>query len=203
MVFTACVFFGIVWGRLKGGDSRVATYEFRPLLYIPWLYLLCTNLLTTRRQYRRLLLLAMVAIAIQSVFSLLYYRGLPPEQREVLEALTEHAATVHMNALFVFTFAVWTLKCRAWLRWAMLALCVPVVWAYLLSQRRAAMVSFIVGLIVLLVVLFHYRRRVFWFCSTVMAVLGSAFVVATWNAAGCARPPRDGRQDGALPGTTP
>ena len=102
----------------------------------------------------------------------------------MLESLSEHSATVHMNALFVFTLAVWTLKCRAWLRWVMLALCVPVVYAYLLSQRRAAMVALFVGIIVLLVVLFYCRRRVFWFFSVTMSVLGSGFVLATWNATG-------------------
>ena len=46
------------------------------------MYILVTNLLHDAAQYRRLLLLAMVAIAIQSIFALVYYRGLPAEVKQ-------------------------------------------------------------------------------------------------------------------------
>jgi hypothetical protein len=85
MVFTGFVFVGVFRGKFLGaGDTRVALYEARPLLYLPLVYVLITNLLTTRRQYRILLLLAFSAVAIQSVFALSYYRSLPDEKREVL-----------------------------------------------------------------------------------------------------------------------
>ena len=69
MVFTGFVLIGIVTGKSSGGDTRVAIFEFRPLLYIPIVYILLTNLLTTRRQYRRLMLLCRwSAVSIQSIF---------------------------------------------------------------------------------------------------------------------------------------
>ena len=61
LVFTGFVVFGLVRGQvLGGGDTRIAIFEARPLLYLPLVYILVTNLLTTRRQYQRLLLLAFV-----------------------------------------------------------------------------------------------------------------------------------------------
>ena len=55
--------------------------------------------------------LALVAVSIQSIFSLLYYRGLPAARaQETLESLSEHSATIHMNALFIFLLAVWLLQ---------------------------------------------------------------------------------------------
>ncbi len=61
MVFTGFVFLGLVYGLSRGGhDTTVAVWEIRPLLYLPILYVLITNLLTTARQYERLFMCALV-----------------------------------------------------------------------------------------------------------------------------------------------
>ncbi len=185
MIFLGFVLVGIFRGKFLGaGDTRIALFESRPLLYLPLVYVLITNLLTTRRQYRILLLLAFSAIAIQSVFALSYYNGLSDEKREVLESLSEHSATIHMNALFMFFLAILLLKCRKELRWFVAALIPTVAWAYFLSQRRAAMIALFVGLALLAVVLFYRRRRVFWFFAPISAILTIGYLGATWNAGG-------------------
>ncbi|MET0459747.1 MAG: O-antigen ligase family protein [Ilumatobacteraceae bacterium] len=184
MVFTTFVVFGILRGTSSGGDTRVAIFEFRPLLYLAVVYVLITNLLSTRRQYRRLLLVSIVAISIQSIFSLFYYRGLPEELRLSLESLNEHAATIHMNALFVFLASLWLLRARGLLRWMVILLAVPVVYAYILSQRRAAMVALFVGLFMVVVTLYYRRRRAFWVVVPLSLVFGIGLILATWNAQG-------------------
>ena len=185
MVFSGFVLLGFFKGRfLSGGDTRVALFEVRPLLYLPIVYILITNLVITRRQYKLLLMLAFSAVAIQSIFALLYYRGLSDEQREVLESLSEHSATVHMNALFVFLLGLLLFKCRKELRWFVALLVPPVLWAYLLSQRRAAMIALFVGVTVLAAVLFCRRRRMFWFFTPTAVVLTLGYLAATWNARG-------------------
>jgi hypothetical protein len=199
-IFAGFVVWGLMWGKATGGDTRAAIFEVRPLLYLPLMYLLVTNLLTTRRQYRVLVVLAVVAVAIQSIFALVYYRGLPDEVRESLESLSEHSATVHMNALFIFGLSVAALRCRPQLRWLMALLAVPVVYAYLLSQRRAAMVSFFVAVVVLLVVLFYRRRRAFWFVTPLFAVVGAVFVAGTCNASGAVGLPAQAVKTVLFPG---
>jgi O-Antigen ligase len=185
MVFTAFVLAGFVRGKFLGsGDTRVALFEVRPLLYLPLIYILITNLLTTRRQYKLLLLLAFSSVAIQSIFALSYYRSLPDEKREVLESLSEHSATIHMCALFVFLLALALLKCRRELRWYVACLVPPVIWAFLLSQRRAAMIALFVGVVALAAVLFHRRRRMFWFFTPAAAVVAIGYLGATWNSTG-------------------
>lgn len=184
IVFTGFVVVGFLHGAVTGGDRRVAIFEARPLLYIALFYLAVTNLLTTRRQYEFLLVTAFVAVSIQSLFALAYYRGLPVEQREVLESLSEHAATVHMNALFLFWLALVLLKNARWRRWTIAALLPPVVYAYMLSQRRAAMVALVAGIVVLLMVLYRRRRNTFWVFTPAFVLLGAGFVAATWNATG-------------------
>lgn len=184
VTFGGFVFLGLARGISSGGDRNIALFEARPLVYLPLVYILVTNLLTTRAQYRRLVVMALVAVSIQSIFSLLYYRGLDRYAQENLESLSEHSATIHMNAMFVFLLAVYLFKCSASLRWLATICVIPVFYAFALSQRRAAMVALFIGIVVLCVVLFFRRRRAFWFFVPTMIVLGAGYVVATWNAGG-------------------
>ncbi len=183
-IFTGFVLFGYARGIASGGDKRIAIFEGRTLFYIVIVYILVTNLLTTRRQYVRLVMTAMVAVSIQSIFSLQYYRGLSSEARKSLETLSAHSATITMDALFVLFLAAVMFKCSRWLRWVTFVMCIPVMWAYLLSQRRAAMVALFIGIFIVLVVTYHRRRRAFWFVAPATVLLGTGFVVATWNAIG-------------------
>ena len=184
LVFSGTVLFAILRTVGTGADKRIAFFEARPLLYVGVVYLLITNLLTTRQQYVRLLFLASTAISIQSIFSLVYYQQLPPDERENLESLSEHSATVLMDMLLVFLLAVLMFKCSRWMRWAVALMAPPVVYAYLLSQRRAAMVAMFIGVTTLVIILYHRRRRAFWFFTPATVVLGLGFVLATWNATG-------------------
>jgi O-antigen ligase len=130
------------------------------------------------------MLASLVAVAIQSVFALIYYGGLPDAERAELESLTEHSATVHMNAVIVFAICAWLFHARGWVRWLALVLAVPTAWAYILSQRRAAMVALFAGVIMILVALYIRRRRAFWILAPSLAVVLAGLVLATWNATG-------------------
>ncbi len=65
-----------------------------------------------------------------------------------------------------------------------LLLAIPVAWAYILSQRRAAMIALFVGVFILICILYQRRRRAFWFVAPTTLFLGAGFVLATWNAQG-------------------
>jgi O-antigen ligase len=184
VVFTGFVVVGFARGIASGGDKRIAIFEGRALFYVLVMYVLVTNLLTTRRQYVRLVMVAMVGVAIQSIFSLEYYRGLPDAERASLESLGEHSATVPMNALFVLLIGAVVFKGSRWLRWSTFVLAIPVAYAYILSNRRAAMVALFVGIIIIIAVLFQRRRRAFWIIAPTTVLVGLGFVLATWNASG-------------------
>jgi O-antigen ligase len=184
-VFTGFVVAGLFYGVfVMGGDTRAAVFEVRPLLYLPLIYILVTNLFETRVQYQRLLLLAFVAVSVQSVFALSYYRYLSETEKEALESLSEHSATIHMNAMFMFLLGLWLLRGRRWVLATVLVLTPTVFWAYLLSQRRAAMVALFLGIALLTVIVYHRRRRAFWWFTPTALVLGGIFVAGTWNAQG-------------------
>jgi hypothetical protein len=191
IIFSGFVLLGLLHGKFTGGDTRIAIFEARPLLYLGAIYLLVTNLFTTRAQYHLALMVSMVAIAIQSVFSLVYFARLTPIERSELESLSEHGATIHMDALLIFMLAAWALRCSAKTRIALTIMAIPVTWAYLLSQRRAAVVALAVGVIALLIVLFYRRRRAFWFVTPTFFVLALGYILATWNAGGAIGLPAD------------
>ena len=154
------------------------------MLYLPVMYVLITNHFVTRRQYRRVFALAVVAISIQSVFALVYYRSLPAVERGLLESLTDHPASVTMNAVFLVLVCLLAFGGSKFYIWIVAVLTLPVAYAYLLSQRRAAMVAFFIGVLALLGVLFVRRKRLFWIITPTMIVLGLGFLAVTWNAAG-------------------
>lgn len=184
LVFTGFVFLGIFHGSLTGGDRNVALLEFRPLLYLVAVYALIPNVLVTAKQFRIAFGVAMVAVSFQSLFALNYYRSLPSAERGVIESLSEHSAAVTMNVAFIFFVGLLAFGGARWLRWIVAFLVVPVFFAFLLSQRRAAAVALFVGLIVLAVVVFARQRRLFWKVVPPITVCAVLFIMATWNSSG-------------------
>jgi hypothetical protein len=185
-VFGGFVIFGIVRGYLAGWDRNVALLEFRPLLYLIGVYALIPNVLVTAKQFRIAFGLAIGAVAFQSIFSLNYYRNLAAAERGVIESLSEHTAAVAMNIVFVYLIGLMAFGAARWLRWTVAVATIPVVFAFGLSQRRAAAVALFVGLAVLAVVVFARQRRLFWKVVPLIAVAAVLVVVATWNATGAA-----------------
>jgi O-antigen ligase len=200
LVLGAFVFFGIVRGVGSGGASNIALLEFRPLVYLIALYALIPNVLVTRTQYRITFALALVAVTIQSLLTLGYYQTLSSTARELLEELSEHTATVAMNVVFLFLLALIAFGGTRWKRWAVAGLLPPVVYAFLLSQRRAAMIALFAGLVVLAAVLFFRRRRRFWKVVPVLGVLGVLYVLATWRAKGAVGLPANAVKTVLFPG---
>jgi hypothetical protein len=184
LTFEVFVVMGFLKGAGAGGARNAAIIEVRGLLYLAVVYLLVTNVLTTRRQYHRVFACAMVAVGIQSLFTIVYYRQLAPKLRGAIEDLTEHPASVIMNVLFIYLLCLVLFRGSRWRVWAFSVFLPTIFAAYLLSQRRAAMVALFAGLIILAVVLFFRRRPTFMKIVPAAIVLIVLFVAATWNTQG-------------------
>jgi O-antigen ligase len=182
LVFTGFVVLGVLYGIARGGDTRVAVFEVRPLLYLPMVYVLASNLCSTAGQYRRLLWTAMAAVVSNSLLSLSYYTGLSHGRQTSLESLGEHGSAVGMNTLFVLLIGTCLLRgCSARSRCVLILVTLPVGWVYFLSNRRAAVVGLLAGLALFSVVLFWRQRRTFWKVVPIVSVLVAAYVAAFWN----------------------
>jgi hypothetical protein len=182
LVFAAFVAFGLVFGLARGGNSNVALWQARPLLYVPVVYILLTNLLRRRGQYVRLYWLIMIAISINGIFALLYYRGLSAAARDAAESFVQHGAAVGMNTMFILIGALWMYpKTSRWARLLLPVAAIPVVAAYLFSQRRAGFIALLLGAVVLAAMLYTTNRRAFWRIVPAATLVLTAFIGVFWN----------------------
>jgi hypothetical protein len=188
MVFGAFMIVGFVHGvLLKGGDRNAAVWEFRPMIYLIVLYLLVTNIFTSRAQYRRLVWFLMTAVCINGILAFIYYLSLDPAAFDEMESLVQHPATVPMNAMILLIIGVRLFKVRSLaLRWLLPIMAIPVVIVYVLSQRRAAIVALVGGLVIAFAVLNWTNRKLFWKITPVVVVLLVGYVGAFWNSTGTA-----------------
>ncbi len=182
MVFTLFLAFGLVHGLATGGDRNAAFWEIRAMLYLPVAYVLLMNLVDRKEQYRRLYTLIMVAVFINSIIALLNYGTLSEEKKESLESFVAHGATLPMNAMLVLLAASWLFKDGSRAKRAVLPFAlVPVVYVYIISERRAGFIALLGALILLGMFLFWTRPRAFWKVVPVVFLIGAAYTGAFWN----------------------
>lgn len=182
MAFTGFLLFGLVNGLARGGNSNAAFWELRALLYLPLIYVLLTNLFTKRRQYQALFWLIMIAVFINSIIALWYQSTLTAAEQAGSETLVAHGATLPMNAMIVLIAAAWMLKGGSQARRYLLpVLAIPAVIVYLESQRRAAVVALVAGLLMFAVFLFWTNRKKFWKIAPVALIFAALYTTAFWG----------------------
>ncbi len=182
MVFAFFVAVGLITGMSRGGDSRAAIFEVRPLIYFVLFTVLVVNVCSNRRDYQLMLYAALGAIFVQGLLSLKFYLALPGVVRQDLEALNEHGSAISMNLLFAMLFAALAFRgVSKRTRWTLLLLSLPLVYVYFVSQRRAAVVALGVALILIGIMLFMRQRRTFWKVVPLVGVIALGYIGAFWN----------------------
>lgn len=183
MIFTLFLFFGLAHGLTSGGgNSQAALWEIRAVLYLPLGYVLLMNLVDRAEQYLRLYALIMLAVFINSILAIISLAQLTEAQRTSMESFIAHGATLPMNTMLVLLAASWLFKNTSGVRRAVLPFAlVPVVYVYLISERRAAFVALLGAILVLGVFLFWERRKTFWKVAPVILLLLAAYTGAFWN----------------------
>lgn len=173
---------GLVIGLSRGGDSRVAVLEARPLIYLPFVYLLVVNVCRTIADYRRMYWAAIAGIFVQSLLSLNYLLRLPQAARTDIDSLNEHGSAIGMNLVFTMTILALAYRGVSWrVRLTMLAASAPVLWVYLIAQRRAAFIGLGAAMIVFALILFWRQRRTFWKVIPITSIIFFGYVGAFWN----------------------
>jgi len=182
LLFGAFVAFGFFWGVSRGGDFTVAMWELRPLVYLVAMFVLASNLLDRPSQYVRLAWLVVLAVSIQNFFALYYYYGLSMAERDALEALTEHPTSLLYSFVFLLTLTLICVRsCSNVARFLLVLTCIPTMWVFVLSQRRAAFIALMAGFVVLAIVLWLRRRTVFIALVPLAALAFVGYTAAFWN----------------------
>jgi len=184
MVFLAFIFFGLFYGVSTGGNLNIALWESRPLFYLVAMLVLTNNLIETRQQASNLLWAALLALFVEGVIGSYTFLIVLKGSLQGVEAITEHAAAIHMNTLFVLAAASWLYK-SSWTKRLVLPLMIlPVSLTYLATQRRAAFLTLGIALLLMAILLFRENRKAFWLIVPPIAVVGLLYIAVFWNASG-------------------
>jgi len=175
---------GLVYGAARGGDLNIGLWECRSMFYLPLSYFLSVNLVEDRRDVAKVVWAAMAALTIEALVGCsVFFLDLKMDLSQV-EAITEHSAAVHMNALFVMLVADWLFKGPLARRMVLLAVAPFVGITYLATQRRASYVTLAVALLLITVVLYRENRRLFWLLVPPAGLIAAMYLAAFWNSSG-------------------
>lgn len=187
LAFTAFVVLGFLHGISTNGDLNIALWEVRPIVYVPLLYVLATNLCTSRRHYAWLLATVVAAISLEAVHALyvIFTANGPGADRLAHLGYLEHSASLHVNLIVVLLVAMVVVRARAFgTKLVLSLLIIPVGTMYLNAERRSAVVALIVALLLAAIVLYRRNRAAFWIVVPFTLVVLTLYVVAFWNIGG-------------------
>ncbi len=181
MLFVAFVIFGLGYGLFRGGNLNVALWEARPIFYLPVMFVLVSNLITTRRQVNTLMWIILLAIAIQALIGNFYYFFTLQGNLEGVNSITEHSAAIRMNTFFVFILGAWLYKGSAIKRYILPWIVPIVLLTYFVTQRRAAFLTLTIALLLMAILLYKEHRKAFWLLVPPVVVLFGLYTAAFWN----------------------
>ena len=185
LVFMGFVVFGLIYGLARGGNVNVGLWEARSIFYLPLMLILVSNLLTKRAHITNLMGMVLAALFIEGVLGAYFYyttlRFIPAIEASLL---MEHSAAIHMNTVFVFALALWLYRGSLKARLLMLLLVMPVLFNYIVIQRRAAVLALLLALVCMAILLYREKRLAFWIIVPTIALLFSFYLIAFWNQSG-------------------
>ncbi len=201
VVFGVFIIAGFARGLSRSGDPRIAILEGRGLLYLIAMFLIASIVLVDRRSMQRAIWWVIAGTVIHSVFALEYLSRIPSSEREGLESLVEHGASLPMNLVLILVLVSLMFRgVPTSLTVVFGALLVPVGTVYLISQRRAAVAALCVAIGVMCMVLAWRQPRTFWKAVPVLAIVTGGYVGAFWNSQSTAGFPAQAIKSVVAPG---
>jgi O-Antigen ligase len=179
--FTAFVAFGFVHGVASGGDPRIALFEGRAMFFILPVYLMTINL-CDRGELRRLVWTAVAGVVVNGMFALKYLSDLTLLEKEELEDLGEHSASVHFNFVLLLVLTLFLYRGATRItRFVLLGVSLPLLVAYLAAERRSAVVALAIGVILVVSSLWWRHRSKFYVLAPVLVIVTVGYAGAFWN----------------------
>ena len=161
--FVLALVAGLVWGILNGGDSYVAFWEARALLYVPICFLVAANTIRTREHLRSLITLIFGASTLYAIEGA--YRYLVLIQPGVLTVAQEfaydHGSVVVLASLLLLVIAQMIFGGPRWQRLAAPGVLAVGALTLLATQRRAGYIALMIAFLALGLVLLLSHRKAF------------------------------------------
>jgi hypothetical protein len=189
----AVVIYGILVGKIHGGQLRFAMTEIRPYFYLVTTFLLASVLVTTRAAFRAALWAIVIAVGFKATQALLLFMSV----RHLAvrpDAVLGHEEALFFSLFFLLTLSLWLWEVPGTLRKTATWLTPLVLAGDLANTRRAAWLVLGVGLLALLAVAYATlpaRRRVAGRILMTLVVVCSIYMPLYWNkSGGLAQPAR-------------
>lgn len=173
--------FGFFYGMSLGGDLTIALWTYRPILYMPLIVFLVSNLIKTRNHILQLIWSVMLGLAISGINAFLFVATeLEWNIGSVLE-IAGHSYSIYLNSMFVLLIALFYFKGSPRMRWFLIVTVPIMLVGYVANQRRAGYVAIAVALLVLGLLSQWFNRRLFWSVVPPLLVLFVIYVGIFWN----------------------
>ena len=185
-LFALSLVYGLIRGRVAGGDPYTGFWEIRPLLYAAGCYILTVNLVRTRQQVVRLTSVGFVAMSLFAIEGT--YRRLALADTGLLGDVREfwysHETVIFVSALIVLIVAQLAIGGPLWHR-VLGPLVLPfAVFTMLASERRAGQIAMMVALLAVMAVFLVCQRRAFFLIAVPLLAAGAVYLPLFWNNTG-------------------
>lgn len=184
ILFLGFILFSFVYGVTRNGNLNVALWEIRPIVYLPVMLVLTSNMITDRRHVNVLMWLIMISIFLKGITGTIYVATELQWDIHRVESITEHSAAVHFNSLFLYTLGAWIFKDSIKKRILLPLMSVPVLISFLSTQRRASYLVLLLAMLMVAVVLFHEKRKLFWRVIPAALIIFVVYAAVFWNSQG-------------------
>ena len=186
LLFALSLGYGLVRGRMTGGDPYTGFWEIRALLYAAGCYVLAVNLVRTRQQVVNLMNAAFIGMSLFAIEGT--YRRLVLAEEGVLGDFKDfwysHETVIFVSALIVLIVAHMAVGGPRWQR-VLGPLVLPfAVFTMLASERRAGQIAMMIALLAIMAVFLVSQRKAFFLIAVPLLVAGSVYLPLFWNNTG-------------------
>jgi hypothetical protein len=183
-LYIGFVTYGLFNGLIHHGDRVIALWEARPIYYILAMLLLTSNLIETREHLSQVLWLFVTSLFVRSLFGLWYVYTVLNFNLAGVESIAEHSMSILFNSIYVLAIAVWMYRDTRARRLVLLLVLPTILFSYVANNRRASFIVIGIALVLIAVMLFRIRRRLFMIIVPPLAVLGVVYLGIFWGASG-------------------
>lgn len=184
LLFGGFIASSLVYGVLRGGNPNIALWEARPILYLPAVLILTSNLIEKREHVNCLLWITAIALFIKGIFGTVFVATVLQFDLAGVERIGEHSMSIQFNSLYVMAIAVWLYRDSVLKRIMLPAMLPVVLLSYIANNRRASFIAMGIALVLLAVILYRERRRMFWTLAPIAVVLAIGYLAVFWNSTG-------------------
>jgi hypothetical protein len=174
------------YGLVSGGVMTVALWELRALAYLCLLVFLVPQVISSERDVRLLLWVAIATVATKAAQGAWNYAVILGGDLRGVRSVTGHEDALFIGWMFVLLLALLVNRAAPAQRAVLLAASPLMAFTFVVTDRRAAFVALAIGVAVLVAIVATDRTKRALLVSVCVPVLlaGSFVTLAGWNSAG-------------------